>query len=164
MLKLMDLFVILDRVKAGPAPRRDVPVTKEAYEMGGCRCGSIARSFPLVLYALMVQSANDAAIALAQHVGGSRRVSCADEREGARWICRPSRSFSRPWPAAGKGQRPDIYAARFRQALPGSACRASRHPEIPQYPAAPVPTRNTHHGKPQRIARDLPGCDELKTG
>ena len=74
MLKLMDLFVILDRVKAGQLRLDEtVPVTKEAFDMGGSQVWLDPReSFPVeeLLYALMIQSANDAAMALAQHVGG----------------------------------------------------------------------------------------------
>ena len=67
MLKLMDLFVILDRVQAGSLRLDEtVPVTKEAYDMGGSQVWLDPReTFPVeeLLYALMVQSANDAAMA-----------------------------------------------------------------------------------------------------
>ncbi|MGW8193209.1 MAG: D-alanyl-D-alanine carboxypeptidase family protein [Desulforhopalus sp.] len=75
VLKLMDLLVILDSIKQGTVRLSDtVQVTKEAARMGGSQVYLDEReSFPVedLLYALMVQSANDAAVALAVHVAGS---------------------------------------------------------------------------------------------
>ncbi len=75
VLKSMTLAVVLDQVKKGRIRLSDmVQVTPEAASMGGSQVYLDPKeSFSVedLLYALMVQSANDAAVALAIHVAGS---------------------------------------------------------------------------------------------
>ena len=78
VLKLVDLLIILDHVDQGTVNLDDmVQVTVEAYKMGGSQVYlDPSEQFTVrdLLYALMVQSANDAAVALAIHVAGQRRI------------------------------------------------------------------------------------------
>ena len=74
VLKLMDLYVLLDRIDQGLLKLDEmVPVTAEAYKTGGSQVYLDPKeqfTVEELLYALMVQSANDAAVALATHVAG----------------------------------------------------------------------------------------------
>lgn len=73
--KIMTLLVIMDEIEAGRVKYTDiVTADKEAHGMGGTQVALVAgekHSVEQMLYALMVQSANDAAVALAKHVAGS---------------------------------------------------------------------------------------------
>lgn len=88
-LKLMTLLVIQERITAGKIQLSDmVAVSKKAYATGGSQVYLDPReSFQVedMLYALMIQSANDAAVALAEHVAWLHRGVCeADESESRR--------------------------------------------------------------------------------
>ncbi|MBM9518239.1 D-alanyl-D-alanine carboxypeptidase [Desulforhopalus vacuolatus] len=75
VLKSMTLAVILDQLQKGRISLSDmVQITPEAASMGGSQVYLDPKeSFSVedLLYALMVQSANDAAVALALHAAGS---------------------------------------------------------------------------------------------
>ena len=174
MLKLMDLFVILDRVEEGRLRLDErVPVTKEAAQMGGSQVWLDPReSFPLeeLLYALMVQSANDAAMALAIHVGGSREGFVRLMNEKARALgLSPITQFQSPHGLPpGEGQRPDMTTPRDFATL----CQAllAAHPETLKYtatiqrPFRPDAEKPVIMGNHNRLLGVLPGCDGLKTG
>ncbi len=74
VIKLMDMLVILEQAGTGQLNlSNQVTVTAAASRMGGSQVYLKEKeSFPLddLLYALMIQSANDAAVALALHVAG----------------------------------------------------------------------------------------------
>ena len=71
VLKVMDLLIILEKIKAGGVKLTDpVSVTAESARIGGSQVylkENEAFTVDELLYALMVQSANDAATALAIH-------------------------------------------------------------------------------------------------
>src|ERR1019366_4418106 len=75
MLKLMDLLIILERIEQKQLAFQDqVPVSAKASHIGGSRVWlREEESFTgdEMLYALMGQSANDVAVALAEKVAGS---------------------------------------------------------------------------------------------
>ena len=76
VLKLMDLLLVLEAVEGGSLRLEDqVLVDAEAAGMGGSQvylAEGEQFSVDELLYALMTQSANDAAVALARHVAGSK--------------------------------------------------------------------------------------------
>ena len=174
MLKLMGLFVILDRVEQGGLRLDEmVPVTKEAYDMGGSQVWLDPReSFTVneMLYALMVQSANDAAMALAIHVGGSREGFVRLMNEKARALgLSPVTQFQSPHGLPpGEGQRPDMTTPRDFAKL----CRAllAVHPETLEYtsviqrPFRPDAEKPVIMGNHNELLGVFPGCDGLKTG
>jgi D-alanyl-D-alanine carboxypeptidase (penicillin-binding protein 5/6) len=174
MLKLMDLFVILDRVKAGQLRLDEtVPVTKEAYEMGGSQVWLDPReSFPVeeLLYALMVQSANDAAMALAQHVGGSREGFVRLMNEKARALgLSPVTQFQSPHGLPpGEGQRPDMTTprdfAKLCQALLAAHPETLTYTSVIQRPFRPDAEKPIIMGTHNALLGTFPGCDGLKTG
>ena len=75
MLKLIDLFIILDKIEQKQLTLQDqVPVSAKSAKTGGSQVWLAEKeSFTVddMLYALMVQSANDSAVALAEKVGGT---------------------------------------------------------------------------------------------
>ena len=79
VLKLMGLLIILEHIERGTLRLDDmVQVTKEAAQMGGSQVYLDPKeqfSVEDLLYALTVQSANDAAVALATRVAGQRQGS-----------------------------------------------------------------------------------------
>ncbi len=75
VLKSMDLLIYLEKIQQGQLSLQDqVTASAKASHTGGSRVWLAEKeSFTVdeMLYALMVQSANDVAIALAEKVGGS---------------------------------------------------------------------------------------------
>ena len=177
MLKLMDLFVVFDRVQQGSLRLDEmVTVTKEAFDMGGSQVWLDPReSFTVdeLLYALMVQSANDAAMALALHIGGSREGFVRMMNEKARELgLSPVTQFQSPHGLPpGKDQRPDITTPRDFAKL----CQAllAAHPQTLKYtsvqqrvfrPDAVAPFQPIMMGNHNALLGVVPGCDGLKTG
>ena len=172
MLKLMDLFIILDRVKQGSVRLEDpVLITKEVSAIGGSQVYLDPReqfTVEELIYALMIQSANDAAMALAIHVGGTRDGFVRMMNEKAKELgLSPITQFQSPHGLPpGVGQRPDITTPRDFAKL----CRAliQTHPETLKYTSEtfrvfrqkPLFEMRTHN----RLLGTVPGCDGLKTG
>lgn len=172
MLKLMDLFLVLDRVQQGSVRLEDpVLVTKEVAAIGGSQVYLDPRetfSVEEMIYALMIQSANDAALALALHVGGTREGFVRMMNEKARELgLSPVTQFQSPHGLPpGAGQRPDITTPRDFAKLCLALIRA--HPETLKYTSEtfrvfrekPLFEMRTHN----RLLGAVPGCDGLKTG
>ncbi len=172
MLKLMDLFLILDRVQQGSIRLEDpVQITKEVSAIGGSQVYLDPRerfTVDELLYALMVQSANDAAMALALHVGGTREGFVRMMNDKAKELgLSPVTQFHSPHGLPpGKGQRPDMTTPRDFAKL----CRAlvQAHPETLKYTSVtfkvfrqePLFEMRTHN----HLLGSVAGCDGLKTG
>jgi len=116
VIKLMDLLIVLDKVRAGQL-RLDtkVSVTARASRMGGSQVylkeGEVF-TIDELLYALMVQSGNDAAMALAIHVAGSSEAFVKLMNQRAKSIGMKSTVFhSVHGLPPGTGQKPDITTA-----------------------------------------------------
>lgn len=168
-LKLMVLLVILDRIEEGTLQLNEiVPVTVEAAKMGGSQVYLDPKEqFPLeeLLYALMIQSANDAAVALASHVAGSTEAFVALMNEKARELGMNNTTFhSVHGLPPGKGQEVDVTTAKDFALL----CRVlSKRPQVFQYTGTKV--RDFRRGEfvmrtHNHLLDDLPGCDGFKTG
>jgi len=168
-LKLMVLLVILDKIEQGSLQLDEiVQVTVEAYKMGGSQVYLDPKEqFPLqeLLYALMIQSANDAAVALASHVAGSKEAFVALMNEKAREIGMKNTTFHsvHGLPPA-KGQEVDVTTARDFATL----CQVlSKRPEVYQYTGTKVRdfrggdfVMRTHN----HLLDTVIGCDGFKTG
>ncbi|MCL1979572.1 MAG: serine hydrolase, partial [Proteobacteria bacterium] len=117
MLKLMDLYVILQRIEQGSLRLDEmVQVTVEAAKTGGSQVYLDPREQFTVedlLYALMVQSANDAAVALATHVAGSKEGFVALMNQKAQELGMKNTKFhSVHGLPPSEGQEPDVTTAR----------------------------------------------------
>ena len=169
VLKLMNLLVILDRIKAGGLRLDEmVPVTKEAAKTGGSQVYLDPREqFPVeeLLYALMVQSANDAAVALATHIAGSKEgfVSLMNQR-AAELGMKDTHFYSVHGLPPSEGQKPDVTTAHDLSIL----CRElARRPEALKYTS--TKERGFREGKfimrnHNHLLGVIEGCDGFKTG
>ncbi len=169
VLKLMVLLVILDRIDQGSLKLDDmVQVTVEAYKMGGSQVYLDPKeqfSVEELLYALMVQSANDAAVALATHVAGSKENFVALMNQKAKELgMNNTRFYSVHGLPPATGQKVDVTTARDF----GTLClELAKRPEIFQYTETRVRDfregafvmRNHNH-----LLGDVDGCDGFKTG
>lgn len=170
--KLMTLAVILDQVDAGRlALDGRVTVTAESARIGGSQVYlREGETFTVdeLLHALMIASANDAAMALAIHVAGSRGAFVALMNEKARALGLTSTRFHSPHGLPpGRGQEPDVSTARdlarLSQALVrrGNVLRYTsvRVRSLRERTASPFVMTNHNH-----LLGRLAGCDGLKTG
>ena len=169
MAKMMTVLVALERVRAGQVSLDDrVRVSEKASRMGGSQvylaAGEIF-SLGQLLEAVMIPSANDASVAVAEHIAGSTEafVELMNRRAqelgmtGTRY-----RSVHGLPPEAG--QPPDLTTARDLATL-GRELR--KHPEAVRWAATAQGTfrngtlvmRNTNH-----LLRTFPGATGLKTG
>jgi D-alanyl-D-alanine carboxypeptidase len=116
-LKLMVLLVLLEHIEQGKLKLDDmVGVTKEAARMGGSQVYLDPKEqFPVedLLYALMVQSANDAAVTLATHVAGSKEGFVAlMNRKAEELGMKNTRFHSVHGLPPSEGQEVDVTTAR----------------------------------------------------
>lgn len=172
--KLVTFAVVMDRVKAGQLRLDDtVTVSAEAANTGGSQVylkqGEVFTVDEL-LYALMVQSANDAAVALAQRAAGSREAFVELMNQKAQALGLTATAFHSPHglpPNTKKGQLPDESTARDLAVISrdllrqGEILRYSvvKERTIRQGTANPFVMRNHNN-----LLGALPGCDGLKTG
>lgn len=172
MVKMMDLLLILEGINKGHMSLQDkIVVSAEAARMGGSQVYLKEKEVTTVedlLYALMLQSANDAAVALALHYKGSKEAFVELMNRRAEELGMKDTVFhSVHGLPPGRGQLPDVSTARDMAKL-GRALLS--HPEALNYtsmkkrlfrPDAPKPfiMRNHNH-----LVGRFEGCDGLKTG
>ena len=132
MVKLMTVLVVMDAVAAGEVSLDDtVTVSKWAEGMGGTQVWlAKGERFPLraLLEAVLVGSANDASVAVAEHVAGSVPdfVARMNEKAGALGLSETELHSVHGLPP-GKGQSVDLMSPRDL-AVVARALRA--HPEV----------------------------------
>jgi D-alanyl-D-alanine carboxypeptidase (penicillin-binding protein 5/6) len=173
VLKLMDLLIILEKIERHELSLQDqVPVSAKAAKTGGSQVWLAEKeSFPLddMLYALMVQSANDAAVALAEKVAGSTDGFIDLMNRKAKELGMNSTVFHSVHglpPAAG--QEHDVTTARDLSLL----CRELlKHSDTLRYTSTRERTFRPNAGSKTVIMRThnhllshVDGCDGLKTG
>ena len=173
VLKLMDLLIILERVEHRQLSLQDqVPVSAKASKTGGSQVWLAEHeSFTLddMLYALIVQSANDAAVALAEKVAGSTDGFLELMNKRAQELGMTSTVFhSVHGLPPDPGQQHDITSARdfallCREVLKHrDALRYTSTRERPFRPDAgkKTVTMRTHN----HLLGHIEGLDGLKTG
>lgn len=173
VLKLMDLLVILDKIKVGELSLSDpVPASAKAAKTGGSQVWLAEKEvFPLeeMLYALMIQSANDVAVALAEKVAGSTDAFVELMNQKALALGMRNTKFNSVHGLPpGPGQADDITTARDLSIL----CRELlKNPETLRYTSAkarPFRPNDPKHRVDMRTHNHLlgsvEGCDGLKTG
>jgi len=169
VLKLMDLLIILERIDQGTLRLDDmVQVTKEAAQMGGSQVYLDPKekfSVEDLLYALAIQSANDAAVALATHVAGSKKEFVSLMNKKAKELgMKNTHFYSVHGLPPSKGQKPDVTTARDLSIL---ARELTNKPEVFKYTS----TRERDFRGGEFIMRThnhllarVDGCDGFKTG
>jgi D-alanyl-D-alanine carboxypeptidase (penicillin-binding protein 5/6) len=174
VIKLMNAFVVLDGVRQGAVRLDDrVVVTAEMAGLGGSQVYLKEREVFTVddlLYALLVQSANDAAVALAIHAAGSQAAFVERMNRKAQELgLRRTRFFTCHGVPPTPPRRPeevDVSTPRDLAML-GRALVAC-HPEILRYTAtrervfreSPKFVMSNHNHLLETVA----GVDGLKTG
>ena len=173
VLKLMDLLIILEKIEQKQISLEDqVPVSAKASHTGGSRVWLADKeSFTVdeMLYALMIQSANDVAVALAEKVAGSTDAFVALMNRRAKELGMNSTVFhSVHGLPPGKGQENDVTTARDLSIL---CHQLLKHPETLRYTATRErPFRPNVVGKTvimrthNHLLGHVEGCDGLKTG
>ena len=173
VIKLMDMMVLLDQITAGQISlSNSVTVTAESSKIGGSQVylkeGEVFTLEDL-MYALMIQSANDSAMAVALSVVGSSAgfVELMNRKAAELGMSNTVFHSVHGLPPSA-GQAGDTSTARDLALL--ASALIARHPEIIQYtstqvrtfrPAAPQPFIMRSHN---HLLHDFPGCDGLKTG
>lgn len=169
VLKLMDLLIFLEKINTGAMRLDDkITISAEVSKIGGSQVYLKQNEIFTVddlLYAFMVQSANDAATALAIHAAGSKEAFVALMNKRAGELGMKSTEFhSIHGLPPEKGQLPDVTTARDIARL---ARELLKHPESLRYTSCrerwfrPDITKMENHNK---LLWSFPGCDGLKTG
>ena len=170
--KLMTFLVIMERVQTGQLSRdTPVSVSAEASRTGGSQVylkqGEVFTVDEL-LYALMIQSANDAAVALAGHAAGSREGFVNLMNAKARELGMTNTTFHSPHGLPpGAGQQVDITTARDLATL---SRELIDHGDVLRYSSVKVRTLRGNTANPfemrnhNHLLGKLAGCDGLKTG
>lgn len=176
MVKMMDLLLVQEMIERGEARTNDmVGVSARAYNTGGSQVYLDPKeSFTLedMLYALMIQSANDAAVAIAEHVAGSCEAMV--ERMNARAAelgMRDTRFRSVHGLPPDAGGLHDVSTPRDMAILARELCR---HPDVFRYTSADfrvfrAQTNPNHidmrtHNPVLQSGSRIAGADGLKTG
>ncbi|MCG6931341.1 MAG: D-alanyl-D-alanine carboxypeptidase [Desulfofustis sp.] len=169
VLKLMVLYVVLDRIEQGMLRLEDmVQVTGEAARMGGSQVYLDPKeqfSVEDLLYALIVQSANDAATALAIHVAGSKDAFVKMMNDTAAGLGMNNTTFySVHGLPPSQGQQVDRTTARDLGIL---ARELAKNPEVFKYTG--TRERGFRNGEfimrnHNKLLDSVDGCDGFKTG
>jgi len=173
VLKLMDLLIILERIEQGQLSFEDkVPVSAKAAATGGSQvwlAQGEAFTVDEMLYALMVKSANDAAVALAEKVAGSTSAFVGLMNQRARELGMTNTRFSSVHGLPpGPGQPHDVTTARDLARL----CYAVlQKRDALRYTSTRLRTFRPASAKSAVVMRShnpllaqVAGCDGLKTG
>jgi len=172
-LKLMTLLVIQEKIDAGQIKLSDtVRISAEAYKTGGSQVYLDPKeTFPVeeLLYAMMIQSANDAAVALAEHVAGSKEAFVTLMNAKAEALGMKNTRFASVHglpPSAG--QKNDISTARDMAILARELCK---YPAVFAYTSATYRQLRANTAKPFEMRTHNPflkegveGVDGFKTG
>jgi D-alanyl-D-alanine carboxypeptidase (penicillin-binding protein 5/6) len=171
--KLMDLLIIFERIEHGKLSLQEqVPVSAKAAKTGGSQVWLAEKeSFSVddMLYALMVQSANDAAVALAEKVAVTTDAFVELMNQKARELGMNSTVFhSVHGLPPSPGDEHDVTTARDFSIL----CRELlKHPDTLRYTSTRERPFRPNAGTKTVLMRThnhllghVEGCDGLKTG
>ena len=169
IVKLMVLLVIQEKIEEGSLNLDDrVICTAEAARMGGSQVYLKENEIFTIedlLYSLIIQSANDSAVALAIHVAGSKDGFVEMMQKKARELGMNDTKFhSVHGLPPGRNQEPDLSTPNDIAIL---SRELLRHPEILRYTSTPVrgfrdDTFEMRSHNP--LLGNFDGCDGLKTG
>jgi D-alanyl-D-alanine carboxypeptidase (penicillin-binding protein 5/6) len=170
--KLMTFLLVEEKIKQGElASDTPVTITAEAAKTGGSQVWLVDKEKITVeelLYALMVQSANDAAVALAIQVAGSKEAFVELMNIRARELGMTRTEFHSPHGLPpSRGQEADLTTARDLATL---ARRLLMETDILRYTSTRSHDFRHQNGMINKLVNHnhllglVPGCDGLKTG
>jgi D-alanyl-D-alanine carboxypeptidase (penicillin-binding protein 5/6) len=172
IVKLMNLLIILEMVKSGALDLQDmIPVTAAAATIGGSQVylkENESFSVDDLLYAMIIQSANDAAVALALHVAGTKEAFVDLMNRRARELGMSNTTFhSVHGLPPGSGQKPDVSTARDIAKL---CVELLKHAKTLDYTSQRERVLRAESENPfimrthNHLLGTFDGCDGLKTG
>ncbi len=168
--KIMTILLVMDAVKSGAASMDDtVSVSENAASMGGSQVYlEVGETMPLseMLKCVIIASANDASVALAEHIAGSEEAFVARMNERAAELGMKSTNFVN---TNGLDDAPDSdkHRTSARDIAIMSRELIVKHPEIFKYTTVWMDTiRNGEFGltNTNRLIRFYRGATGLKTG
>ncbi len=167
--KLMNLLLCVEAVEAGKVRLSDrIAAEREDTKMGGTQVWlKEGETFTMedYLYAMMIQSANDAALVLSKHVGGSREAFVAAMNQRAAQLGMTRTKFTTPHGLASPKQEADVSTPRDIATL---SRELVKHALVLKFTSTkerifreePL-TKMSNHNK---LLWQMAGCDGLKTG
>ncbi|MGC2493674.1 D-alanyl-D-alanine carboxypeptidase family protein [Candidatus Binatus sp.] len=169
LAKMMLMLIVAEKIHDGSLKLTDnITTSAKASEMGGSQVYlKEGETFSLddMMKAVVVHSANDASVAVAEYIGGSTEAFVVMMNQQAAAIgMKDSHYYSVHGLPPSKGQPPDVASA-YDQAI--LARELLKYPDVIRWASidtAPFRAgtfilRNTNH-----LVRTYPGCDGLKTG
>jgi serine-type D-Ala-D-Ala carboxypeptidase (penicillin-binding protein 5/6) len=169
LAKMMIAMIVAEKLADGSLKLSDkIATSRKAADMGGSQVYlKEGETFSLddMMKAIMVHSANDASVAVAEYVGGSTEAFVQMmNREATRLGMKDTHYYSVHGLPPAPGQQADISSAWDEAVL---ARALTRYPQVMQWAsidtapfrAGAFELRNTNH-----LVRTFPGCDGLKTG
>ena len=176
VIKLMNLFVVMDYLKQGKIHLTDnVEINAEESHMGGSRVYlKEHETFTVedLIYALMVQSANDAALTLATHVAGSQQafVELMNQKAQALGMTHTHFYSCHGLPPTPPRKPSEVDVSTPRDLAMLARALVETHPEVLQYTSTmrrmfrPGPHQIDMINHNHRMLSACAGVDGLKTG
>jgi D-alanyl-D-alanine carboxypeptidase (penicillin-binding protein 5/6) len=169
LAKMMIAFIVAQKLQDGSLKPSDrVTTSAKAAKMGGSQVYlKEGETFSLddMMKAIMVHSANDASVAVAEYIGGSTDAFVEMmNRQAARLGMKDTHYYSVHGLPPGPGQQADVSSAWDEALLARALIRYPQVLKWSEIDTAPFrdgsfELRNTNH-----LVRTFPGCDGLKTG
>src|SRR5579862_7146820 len=169
LAKMMLMLIVAEKIQDGSLKLTDqITTSRKAAEMGGSQVYlKEGETFSLddMMKAVVVHSANDASVAVAEYIGGSTEAFVVMMNQQAAAIgMKDSHYYSVHGLPPAKGEQPDVASA-YDQAI--LARELLKYPDVIRWAsidtapfrAGTFVLRNTNH-----MVRTYPGCDGLKTG
>ena len=169
MVKMLTELIALERIEQGDIALDDtVTVSARASNMGGSQVYLAHRErFAVedILRAVAIHSANDAAVALAEHVAGSVEAFVDIMNDRARRLGMDRSEFhSVHGLPPGRGQEPDLTSARDMATLGRALLQHPRALEWSAIATAPFRDGEFLMYNPNKLVGKYRGLDGLKTG
>lgn len=170
MVKLMLTWVVFHQIESGHLHFEDkVKASARASKIGGSQVylkENEEFTVEELLKAVLIQSANDAAVALAEHIGGNVEGFVEMMNTEAKKLGMQNSTFYFPHGLPpSKGQKPDLVSADDFGILSRNLIK--KYPKILEFTSKDVDTfragsfeMRTHN----HLLHDFAGCDGLKTG
>jgi serine-type D-Ala-D-Ala carboxypeptidase (penicillin-binding protein 5/6) len=164
--KVMTMLLVMEAIDSGKVKYDDqVPVSQHAYEMGGSQINLDPRevfSVNDLLKALAIQSANDAAVALAEKVAGSEDAFVKMMNDKAKELGMKNSNFLDSNGLTDEGHYSSAYdiALMSRELI-------IKHPKILEYSStwhATIRDGKTTLDNTNKLIKFYDNCDGLKTG
>jgi serine-type D-Ala-D-Ala carboxypeptidase (penicillin-binding protein 5/6) len=170
MVKMMVIYIVMDSIREGTLHYTDLITTSaHASKMGGSQVYlKHGEQFTVeeLLQAVMIQSANDASMALSEYLGGSSKGFVDMMNIKAQELGMTDTVFHSPHGLPpGRGQEPDRVSAHDLAVL--ARALVNEFPEVLQW--SQLDKKAFRDGKfimtnTNRLVKTYPGCDGIKTG